>query len=1166
MATAYRSSQTVTNASAGTSVTVSKPSGIVDTGTNSGRDILIAFIAATGAPTFTAPANWTLITTAVDAGNNVTLKAYWKLASSEGASWTWTLGTSQRNWGWVGAYTGVDPTSPTYSAGFASETDITPTTSTVLNLGANNLQGGTVVAAAAATRTASGSATTWALTSSSTVLTERSDQSTNAGAGTDISGVVGDYASPVAYTSFVSSVVTASQNQTAGAAMMFGLRPYFVPYGGKVKDAGIVLEAAFGVDPDSDSSAWSWTNLTAYVHQPAKITLDHGRANRSSVADPSRMVFTLLNRSGEFTSPAGAYTSDMVLNLPIRVRFNGFGTTVGGQGYHRGTMFLASMRPRWDESLKFSVVDVVAQGRLRRLQQRDDVLKSAAYTAIQRMASNSGNVSPLVHWPFEDESNATKAASAVAGVDALSVTDVEFAADSSILGAAPLARLTATTVINGPVPVYTDTGTWTAMWCMTIPSEPASETVLMDIVTSSSGANRYRLTLLPGAPSQLVVKIFSPASVELFNSGTTVTESLFYGAGHFYTFTATQNGADIDFSATWYGLVSGGKSGTVTTQTLGVAQNLLVALGFGADDYGFGHLALHTAPGADGSFSGTAVAEANAGDWPWARFQRLCTEQSIPYTMDQSDNQDLEMGPQTVASFISLVRETELVEGCVVTDSGESAGEVGLLWFPAREDRENINASMTLDASVGQVAPGFTPVLDDQDVVNDFEASRSDGSSVRVTDETSIATIGRYRQGTTFNVNDDSFLVHLAGWRVNLGTVPGMRFPTVSWNLRRSPELAEEWMACRLFHRIDITDPPSQYPPDDIQAILEGYTETISSDEWTVQANLSPFRPNEVLVLAQTAGDTSTFLGRLDSEADATIRTALNSGTTTISIDPNGRWWTTVADDLTPRLQARLGGEVVEASAATNQFATFVAAGTAAHASNASVTPTLPAGATTGDLLLIWCAIRNSGAGVPVAPSGYTRLPVFDATDNCQLFAKVHSGSESNPTVTFTGGVANATTSAQMAAFRGTPTTLPDLADIVVKSATQLNASAQNIAYPALPEVEAQSSLLLWLGWKQDDWTSVATLGGTNEIGEPASTTGDDQGLVWDYLNVAADIDIGSGSFTVTGGASAISRGAVVALVAGHQDLTVTRSVNGVVKSHAAGETIEVEQAYVLGM
>lgn len=203
--------------------------------------------------------------------------------------------------------------------------------------------------------------------------------------------------------------------------------------------------------------------------------------------------------------------------------------------------------------------------------------------------------------------------------------------------------------------------------------------------------------------------------------------------------------------------------------------------------------------------------------------------------------------------------------------------------------------------------------------------------------------------------------------------------------------------------------------------------------------------------------------------------------------------------------------------------ATFVNTGVAATGNNASVVPAHPAGLVEGDTKLIWASIRNSGTGTVNTPSGWVTLVDFA---NTRLMGKIHDPADTAPTVTFTGGVANADTIAQMVAFRNLPLS-------VAASATLLNGSAQNITYPALT-VPHNASVVLVLGWKQDDWTSVAGAIGT-EIGEPAAVSGDDAGLVWNYQIQTTATNITSSSFTVTGGASAISRGITVALgPAGH--------------------------------
>lgn len=203
--------------------------------------------------------------------------------------------------------------------------------------------------------------------------------------------------------------------------------------------------------------------------------------------------------------------------------------------------------------------------------------------------------------------------------------------------------------------------------------------------------------------------------------------------------------------------------------------------------------------------------------------------------------------------------------------------------------------------------------------------------------------------------------------------------------------------------------------------------------------------------------------------------------------------------------------------------ATFIGAGVAATGNNASVAPAVPSGEA-GDTLIGFATIRNSGTGTVDTPSGWETLLDFG---NTRLFGKVATAAaESAPTVTFTGGVANADTIAQVARFRNLPLR-------AYATATLLNASAQNISYPALT-VAHDDSVVLLAGWKQDDWTSVAGATGT-EIGEPDTTTGDDAGQVWNYVIQTTASSIAASSFTVTGGVAAISRGLVLALgPAGH--------------------------------
>lgn len=197
----------------------------------------------------------------------------------------------------------------------------------------------------------------------------------------------------------------------------------------------------------------------------------------------------------------------------------------------------------------------------------------------------------------------------------------------------------------------------------------------------------------------------------------------------------------------------------------------------------------------------------------------------------------------------------------------------------------------------------------------------------------------------------------------------------------------------------------------------------------------------------------------------------------------------------------------------------FVAAGTAATANNASVTPGLPAGAAAGDVLLVEASIRNSGAGTVNTPAGYTALVI---SGNFALFGKVHTGSESAPTVTFAGGVANADTLGRMCAVRNIQLTPGAFTH-------QLNTSAQDIARPALT-VPLDKMFLMYDIWKADDWSTVtAGPAGWAAIGDAVSTAGDDAAQSMSYLIQTTKANLATVTATVTGGAAAISRAMAVA-------------------------------------
>jgi hypothetical protein len=225
------------------------------------------------------------------------------------------------------------------------------------------------------------------------------------------------------------------------------------------------------------------------------------------------------------------------------------------------------------------------------------------------------------------------------------------------------------------------------------------------------------------------------------------------------------------------------------------------------------------------------------------------------------------------------------------------------------------------------------------------------------------------------------------------------------------------------------------------------------------------------------------------------------------------------------------------ATALDTTASTFVTGGVAITGNNTSLVVPMPGILQNGDLVLLLASIRNSGAGAPIAPAGWTT--VMDAS-NMKMFGKIVTGAEPDPTVNFIGGVANADTLAQTAAFRRTSLEVGNVA-------TRLNAvAAQGITVPALV-VPDDRMVFIYTMWKQDDFVAMFN-GPSTEfftgIGQATSTAGDDAGQNWSFRIYEQKKNLPSIELPVLGGAPAISRGG--AIVFYHTDVTLSTETSSI--------------------
>jgi hypothetical protein len=911
------------------------------------------------------------------------------------------------------------------------------------------------------------------------------------------------------------------------------------------------VELAIGADITADPGTWSWTDVTTSIREKQKIGIGRGRRNRIGNFPPTRVSATADNTDGNLCrhNPTSTYFGQLKKNTPMRVSVdNGSGPVV------RAAVYVTGFPPSWDPSERDQVVTLNAVGITDRLG-RSKPLRSVLFRTMSGVSP--GDYVPYQYWPMEDGSSATQAASGLPnGQPMVLAGSASFAADSDLSASDPLVTLEAGASLTATIPAYTDTGQWATQLFVNVPSEPSTEQVYAEW-RSTGTAKVIRFCVIPGSPTQIGVRVYDSTGASLGtyfrnldgSSSQNPSESDYFGQWLFYAVGLNDDfgspevffGATTDTNINQYGGASAGSAlGRVTT----------VTLYGGSTGASFGHLGVFT----DAAYSFLTDAETTAaainghtGEEAHERMERLCREERVPFTTSATASQA--MGPQRAGRLLDLLRE------CANADQGLLYEDFNFgLTYVSSAERYNLDPALTLAYDSGHILPPWDPTDDDQDYYNEVTAARPNGSSYRAADEDEIAAVGQFADQVNPNVETDAQVADVAGWRLNLGLNDELTWPAVRPKVISGGSLLDDWLATDLGQKVHVTGHPSPLAPDTIRQLVEGYTETLGAYTYDVSVNLSPASPWDVIELDDDD------LAKLDTDG-SDLTAAVNSSATSLSVATQtglSPLWTTDGGEMPIPLY--VGGEVMSVTAiAAPTTITYGAVGTATHASNASVTPGIPASVAAGNLLIVIAAIRNSGTGVPNTPSGYTRLDVFDDSDNVQVFAKVAVGGDAAPTITFTGGIANATTSAQMIRIAGA---FSDPAEAFVRGQAQLNSSAQNIDYPGLPLQEPtvataiHNAIILYVGWKQDDWTSVASPG--TEIAEASTLTGDDQGLVWAYQIQTTATNVVEGSFTVTGGAAAISRGAVFAVRSNVQAFTVTRSVNGVTKSHSAGAAVNV--------
>lgn len=239
-------------------------------------------------------------------------------------------------------------------------------------------------------------------------------------------------------------------------------------------------------------------------------------------------------------------------------------------------------------------------------------------------------------------------------------------------------------------------------------------------------------------------------------------------------------------------------------------------------------IAAHAEAGADGF----------AGDTSDERFERIAGYADIDPSLLV-----IEPGLSTLAwqdtngkNIVTLWDEVAKTEGGVIFDTRD-----GLVEFQSRGRRYNAAPALTLDAGTQDIGADYEPKLDDQTLVNDLSATRPGGDGVRAVNDASVAEYGIYAETDDVLVDTDDALADYANWRVTRYAEPLVRVPAMTVDVINSdPADVPAILALDISDVLKVENMPTQDQAATRSGYVEGYSEEIGHESYTIAFNLSP--------------------------------------------------------------------------------------------------------------------------------------------------------------------------------------------------------------------------------------------------------------------------------------------------------------------------------------
>ncbi|MFF6781454.1 hypothetical protein [Streptomyces sp. NPDC012510] len=911
------------------------------------------------------------------------------------------------------------------------------------------------------------------------------------------------------------------------------------------------------------------TEFTLVRDDSGQISLTRGmRAEASQTEAAETPDFQLRNTDGRFNPnvPTGPYYGDIGIGRNTEVWWS-VPDGLGGKSYRlRGEV--SDWSQGWERSGNDVWTDVQVSGLLQRLAQGPAADRSVIYRAI----TDPLQPSVVAYWPCEDPSTATNIASTLTNGSRMSISGTaRLASFEGFQASDPLPDLTEASLSGGVARYATPTAHQVRFLCHIPPAGLSDAKVLCAIDQEEYGGTTFWELYYTTTGNTLVLRQHdsdgSPlgaelthtvdvrgrhmyVSVELEESGTGITRAIRVTDVNSNTvYTATDTAALTELTRVTrvqFGPASRTVVGTPGTQYLpGVAV---------------GHVTVENAITATDALG---VRVNPIGETAGRRIQRLCAEEGIPFQWVGDLDDTVAMGGQDRQNPLSLIQDCVKADGGMLYETTDVLG----LGYRTRASLYNQDPALVLSYAGKHLAQVPTPVGDDRYLANKVTVTVGGVSATYEETEGRLSTapppagVGVYGpnsdSGLDLNLatSDTGTLLDQSAWRVHLGTVNEDRFPRISVNLAHQsfindPALKRAVLGLRQGDRIQIENPPAWLPPDTIDQLVLGFEESITHFEHRITLVCAPASPYSSI------GVLDAVDARLDTDGSELVD-AVSSSATSLVVAPSAgvsTLWTT--DSAEFPFDVRMGGEVMTVTSVTDWLSdTFTRS-----VSNSWGNPDAGSAWTaTGGAASDYSVNGTAGVHVLSTVDVSRRTSVTAASPDFDLYCDITTSALATGASLFGAVTARMQDSGTMymvrLEFTTSNTVVMVLRRLLADVGTDLGTYTVPVTHVAGTYVRVRFQGI-GSALKAKAWAAA----------DPVETP------VWNVQVTDSAISqahsIGTRSIRTTGN----TNGAAVEIrhdnyrVIRPQTFTVTRSVNGCVKSHAAGSDVRLANPAYLAL